>query len=80
MPGVKNDDSVVATGADVGIIDQMSFECFKDVGARGISVGYEFDVRFWDMEGLYQKILKVFGVIDTALQVSERFVLKSHVS
>jgi hypothetical protein len=80
MPGVKDDDGVVATGTNVGIIDQMSFECVKDVGARGISVGYEFDMRFWDMEGLFQKILEVFGVIDAALQVSERFVLKSHVS
>jgi hypothetical protein len=80
IPGVKKNDSVLATGTNVGIIDQMSFECVKDIGARGISIGYEFDMRFWDMEGLFQKILKVFGVIDAALQASERFVLKSHVS
>jgi hypothetical protein len=54
----------------------MSLECGQNVGACGVSVGYELDMRFWDTEELCQKILQVIGVIDGALQAGEHFVLE----
>jgi hypothetical protein len=74
MPGVEDDDRVAGANGRIG--DQMSLECGQDVGACGVSVGYELDMRFWDTEELCQKIFQVIGVIDGTLQAGEHFVLE----